>query len=419
MENQSAIIVGRKGSAGALVISDGPSWTTDVAYYIVPPAYFDIGFLFLQLKAMRLDALSKGVKPGLSRSDMNLLQLVVPPLAEQHRIVTKVEELMALCDQLELAQKERELHRDELRDTSLHKLTSPGHGADKSNDLRFFFDKSSRLITKREHVAAVRQSILDLAMRGHLVPEVVSDKAVAESLALSDEVRSMAAARDRRADAGQQVLLNPELCWEVPKHWEWRGLADLVLFIDYRGRTPEKVATGVRLITAKNVRRQYIALEPEEFISEAEYDLWMTRGFPKVGDVLFTTEAPMGNAAVARLSEKFALAQRVIDLRSYGSIDPDFLVLQLTSELFKVVLEATATGLTAKGIKAAKLKRLPMAVPPLGEQRRIAAKVGELMSVCDELETALDAAQHERGRLLEALLHDAMSGNAPAVGNHS
>jgi type I restriction enzyme S subunit len=335
----------------------------------------------------------------------------LPPLAEQGRIVAKVEKLMALCDQLEGAQRERELHRDALRAVSLHFLTSPARAADKSKNVRFFLGTSPRLITKPEHVTALRETILGLAVRGQLVPENDEERPVDESLASSDEVRGAIAVEDRRADAGQQELLNPELRWEVPAHWKWRGLADLVLFIDYRGRTPEKIATGVRLITAKNVRRGFIGLEPQEFVSETEYDRWMTRGLPEVGDVLFTTEAPMGNAAVVRLPEKFALAQRVIDFRPYGAIGPDFLMLQLTSDPFKAVLDATATGLTAKGIKAAKLKRLPTAVPPLGEQRRIAAKVGELMSACDALEASLESAHTDRGKLLEALLQDSLAEN--------
>jgi type I restriction enzyme, S subunit len=112
----------------------------------------------------------------------------------------------------------------------------------------------------------------------------------------------------------------------------------------------------------------------------------MTRGFPRSGDVLFTTEAPMGNAAVVRLTERFALAQRVICFRLYGSLNPDFLVLQLLARPFQAILDKAATGLTAKGIKATKLKRLPIVVPPLAEQQRIVAKVDDLMAVCDKLE---------------------------------
>jgi type I restriction enzyme S subunit len=186
-------------------------------------------------------------------------------------------------------------------------------------------------------------------------------------------------------------------------------LADLVLFIDYRGKTPTKTQAGVRLITAKNVKKGFVNLEPEEFVSRAEYKAWMTRGYPAVGDVLFTTEAPMGNAAVVRLTEPFALAQRTINFRPYGAIDPDFLVLQLLAEPFQAILDKTATGLTAKGIKAAKLKRLPIAVPPIAEQRRIVTKVDELMALCDRLEESLTVGENSRSRLLEAVLHEALA----------
>ena len=116
----------------------------------------------------------------------------------------------------------------------------------------------------------------------------------------------------------------------------------------------------------------------------------------------------MGNAAVVRLSERFALAQRVICFRPYGAVNPDFLALQLLSEPFQSLLIKTATGLTAKGIKAAKLRRLPIAVPPLAEQLRIVAKVNELMALCDRLEAQLATAQDETSRLLESVLHNAL-----------
>jgi type I restriction enzyme S subunit len=121
----------------------------------------------------------------------------------------------------------------------------------------------------------------------------------------------------------------------------------------------------------------------------------------------------MGNAAVVRLPEQFALAQRVICFRPYGAVDHHFLVLQILAEPFQSILDLTATGLTAKGIKAAKLKRLPVAIPPLAEQYRIVAKVDELMALCDRLEEQLTTAQNESHRLLEAVLEEALNGDPP------
>jgi len=125
-------------------------------------------------------------------------------------------------------------------------------------------------------------------------------------------------------------------------------------------------------------------------------------------DLLFTTEAPMGNAAVVTLEEKFALAQRTICFRLFGNLDPEFVALQILSPPFQRLLDATSTGLTAKGIKAAKLKRLPFAAPPLGEQKRIVGKVRELLEILDQMELALAATSRRRQALLDATLREAL-----------
>lgn len=338
------------------------------------------------------------------------LPIPVPPVDEQRRLVKRIDELMALCDELEAAQNDREARRDLLRATALRNLVS---GDESKESGRFFVQHSPRMIRKPEHVIEIRQAVFDLAIEGRLVCQDPRDEPVSGLLAVNDERRIVAAAVDRRAESLSRVLLAAELRWTTPATWEWRGLADLALFIDYRGKTPVKAHRGVRLITAKNVRPGFVNLEPAEFIAEAEYDRWMTRGLPTVGDVLFTTEAPMGYAATVALTERFALAQRVIDLRTYGAVDPAFLVLVLNAPHFQSVLGATATGLTAKGIKAAKLKRLPIPVPPLVEQRRIVLKVKELMAVCAELELSLVSEQTERSQLQDALLRDALQHAVP------
>jgi type I restriction enzyme, S subunit len=341
------------------------------------------------------------------------LPFPLPPLAEQYRIVAKVDELMALCDWLERAKAEQEDKRDRLAAASLHSLVSSADTPTFCDHVSFYLNQVPSLTTRLEHIKQLRQAVLDLAVRGRLVPQDPNDQPVAEALSVSDRTRQATAKEDHRADAGRQVLLAGDSRWNVPTSWEWRGLADLVLFIDYRGQTPNKVHQGVRLITAKNVKKGFINISPEEFLSESDYERWMTRGLPKEGDVLFTTEAPVGNAAVVCLHERFALAQRVICFRRYGSLDPDFLMLQLLSKEFQSILSKTETGLTAKGIKAAKLKRLPIAVPPPAEQCRIAAKVNELMAICDQLEAQLTTAQTESRSLLEAVLHEALNNDPP------
>ncbi len=353
---------------------------------------------------------------NVSRAVIYGLALPLPPLAEQCRIVAKVDELRALCDRLQASREEQERRRHRLATLSLQQLSNGSTPTESQDSARFYLDHIRHLIVRPQQILPLRQALLNLAVRGQLAAQDPNDESVVSLLVQNDQARQKIAKSDRRADAERQVLLASESRWNIPSSWDWCALADLVLFIDYRGKTPAKTGQGVRLITAKNVKKSFINISPEEFLSEPDYHTWMTRGFPKVGDVLFTTEAPMGNAAVVRLSERFALAQRVICFRPYGAVNPDFLALQLLARPFQSLLIKTATGLTAKGIKAAKLRRLPIAVPPLAEQLRIVANVDKLMVLCDRLEAQLATAQEETRRLLESVLHHAVTvEDAPPV----
>ena len=194
----------------------------------------------------------------------------------------------------------------------------------------------------------------------------------------------------------------------IPAHWEVKQLNRVVTrFVDYRGKTPEKVPFGVPLVTAKNIKNQMIDFsESQEYIREELYPLWMVRGFPELGDVVVTTEAPLGESAQIT-DTKVALAQRIILLKAdKDKVTNEYLKYHFVGDSGYCELQTRATGSTAIGIKASHIKASLITIPPIIEQRVIAAfldretakidaliaKVREVINHLKELRTALISA---------------------------
>ena len=157
------------------------------------------------------------------------------------------------------------------------------------------------------------------------------------------------------------------------EEWKQYRLIDVLdKLIDYRGKTPKKTTSGVPLITAKIIKNGRIDT-PTEFISVDDYDSWMVRGLPKVGDVVLTTEAPLGE--VAQLdNENIALAQRVVTLRGKaGVLDNTYLKYYLMSNVGQQRIKARETGTTVTGIKQSELREVLVDCPPYKLQVEIAS----------------------------------------------
>lgn len=141
--------------------------------------------------------------------------------------------------------------------------------------------------------------------------------------------------------------------------------------IDYRGKTPHKATSGIQTLSAKSVKDGYIDYSNCYFISLEEYNRFMVRGIPKTGDVLLTTEAPLGN--VARLDrEDVALAQRLLTLRGkQGVLDTGFLYYYLRSPIGQAKLREKETGTTVTGIKQSEFRRIEIDIPSYSVQKKI------------------------------------------------
>ena len=280
--------------------------------------------------------------PNLTLEIISMCSVPLPPLAEQKRIVTKIEELLPLIDRYENAWSKLE-------------------------DFNKRFPED------------MQKSILQMAIQGKLVeqrPEEGSGEDVFRRL--KPYHKGIKPCKDE--------LDFSSMDFDIPESWTMVELNQLFDFVDYRGKTPTKITSGVFLITASNIKQAYMDYTRKEYISREEYECRQSRGLTQKGDLLFTTEAPMGNAALCDLDE-CSCGQRIITFKEYTKETslPALFMYFILSPQFQQQLLDNCTGTTAKGIKADKLKHFLLPLPPYEEQKRIVAKLEELLPLCERL----------------------------------
>ncbi len=192
--------------------------------------------------------------------------------------------------------------------------------------------------------------------------------------------------------------------------WLYCEIQKHIRLIDYRGRTPIKTESGIKLITAKNVKLGYLQNHPEEFIAEDNYEEWMRRGIPNYGDVIFTTEAPLANVAQLLTTEKVAFAQRTIVMQPNQEIlDQTFLKYTLLSPQTRSDIFSNETGATVTGIKSSLLKKIKIPIPPIQEQKQIVAILDEAFAAIDQAKANIEKNIANSKELFQSKLNEIFS----------
>jgi len=314
----------------------------------------------------------------------------------------KVDELMGLCDRLEAARAGREAVRDRLAAASLTRLDAPDPETFQS-DARFALDALPALTTRRDQIKALRQTILNLAVRGKLVPQDPNDERASELL------RRIAAEKARLVKAGEIRKLKPvpdisaeEQDFYTPLGWTWSRLGELTLitqgFAFSSGDFSNNESDGPPLIKIGDIGSN----SPDVFIKGTFDKEYMVQP----GDLLLglsgSIKCAIWRGPIALLNQRIA---RILPATS--DLTDGWLLLAVDSCLGK--WRSETSKLTVQNIRSSQLFEAPIPLPPLAEQHRIVAKVDELMGLCDRLEASLTDTADTRRRLLDALLAEALA----------
>ncbi len=348
---------------------------------------------------------------GLPKNRMDQIPVPLPPLPEQHRIVAKVDELMALCDQLEAARREREAARDRLAAASLVRLNAPDTDTFQA-DARFALNVMPALSARPDQVKQLRQTILNLAVRGKLVKQDPADEPASELLRRVSSARRLSTAEQARRSEGEMGAMRP-------RGWEqvaWSQVCDFVTS-GSRGWAEYYATSGACFIRAQNIRFGTLLLDNLACVRPPK-SAEGSRTQVRMGDLLVViTGAGVTNPALLDrdLGEAY-ISQHVALVRpNDGQLSRWLLLCMMADEGGRAELVRCAYGSGKPGLNLDNIRTLRSPLPPLAEQRRIVAKVDELMALCDQLEESLNRADTVTSRLLDALLHEAIVSTEVAV----
>lgn len=332
-----------------------------------------------------------GVIGGISIQKFLHLPFPLPPLAEQQRIVAKVDELMSLCDQLEAAKAEREQCRDSLVAASLQGLNQPAEEEETFREhARFTFKNLPRITTRAAHIKQLRLTILNLAVRGKLVPQDRSDEPAAELLKRirAWQRHEIAKKKIRAPRKPLTQITNEENPYPLPNGWAFSRLGEIIYIRSGAGLTAAMMKDGPIPVYGGNGinghHNQNNVDQPTIVVGRVGY---------YCGSIHVTPEAAWvtDNAFITHFS--------------HSEIYLRFLVLLLNATNLKEDESATAQPV----ISGSKIYPIVVGLPPFAEQHRIVAKVDELMAICDQLEAQITVLEQDSHRFLEAVLNEALS----------
>lgn len=347
----------------------------------------------------------------ISRGNLSALPFPFPPLAEQHRIVAKVEELMALCDRLEAAQVERENRRDRLVASSLNRLNNGADASTFHDHARFYFNHLPRLTTKPEHIQQLRQTILNLAVRGKLVPQDPNDEPAKVLLAKVEANAKAYALEEDITPPSSDPIAKEDIDYSAPSGWEWVRLASLFKVItDGDHQPPPKTSDGIAFLTIGNITTGKLDFTNCRFVGEEYWKSLRPYRKPESGDILYTViGATYGRPVHVDTHRHFCVQRHIAILKPTDQMNILFLCLLLASPLVYRQATHSITGTAQPTIALRPLRNFLVPLPPLAEQQRIVAKVEELMALCDKLEAQLTTTHTDSRRLLEAVLYEALT----------
>jgi len=387
---------------------------------ISPPKSLDKDYLYTLLSSpfvrkLFVAAAAGAVVMNLNAEKVRELPIPLPPLAEQHRIVAQVDELMALCDRLEAEQTDAGAAHARLVDTLLGTLTQITDAADLATNWQRLAEHFDTLFTTEASLDALKQTILQLAVMGKLVPQDPKDEPASELL------RRIATERTRLEAEGTckkfksvPPVSDDEQPFPLPNGWMWERIGNYVLQTDYGlSEITFEATEGVPILKMGDIQMGEVLLGNQKKVPAT------TEGLPflllESNDLLYnrTNSAELvGKTGIFRGQPlQYSFASYLIRIRCAKElVSANFLNLAMNTPLFREteISPHLKQQCGQANVNGTILRNMKVPVPPAAEQHRIVAKVDEMMALVDRLNADLAESRAQQERLATTLIETAL-----------
>ena len=375
-------------------------------------------FLYFDLTTKIAENLKKSFGsaiPNLSTEQINAIVTAIPPTEEQHRIVAKVDELMALCDQLETQHINAAAAHEKLVNHLLGTLTQSQNADDFNANWQRIAAHFDKLFTTETSIDALKQTLLQLAVMGKLVPQDPNDEPASELLKRIQAEKAKLVAKGKiKKDKPLPPISDEEKPFNLPQKWAWTRIGELVRSTEYGlSEKTFDVSEGIPVFKMGDIQNGKVILGGQKRVRED------VEGLPelylKPGDLLYnrTNSADLvGKTGIYEgLKDTYTFASYLIRIRCFDSLfSPHYLNFVMSTPLFRETqIEPHLKQQCGQAnVNGTILKSMVVSAPPFEEQHRIVTKVDELMTLCDQLKSRITQASQLQKKLADVIVEQAI-----------
>lgn len=414
------LLMSFKLTVGKVAVLAVDAYHNEAIISLSPYSGISKDYLFRFLPSIALGGQQKNALMGNTLNSESMAQLLVPipPLAEQHRIVAKVDELMALCDRLESRQADAESAHARLVQALLDSLTQASDANDFAASWQRLAEHFHSLFTSESSIDALKQTLLQLAVMGKLVPQDPNDEPASELLKrIAEEKARLVAEGKIRKQKPLAEIGEDENLFELPAGWQWSRLGSQVIesgagwspSCEPRPREGNEwgvlkvsaVSWGVYQPEENKALPANMEARPEHEVAEGDFLVSRAN----------TAELVARSVVVEATPRQLMLSDKIVRLKLIEWCDRRYVNLVNSAPHARQYYAQVAGGTSSsmKNVSREQILNLPIALPPLAEQHRIVAKLDELFALCDQLKARLTAARQLHERLAGALVEQAVA----------